>query len=348
MDIKKTVAGALALVLFVAAAYFIWKHFVIGKPDDSILRLSGNIEVTEAHLSFKIAGHLKNRLADEGDAAQGGQLLAQLDDDDQRLAAQTAEANLALAKAALAELEAGNRAQEIAVAEAALIQAKAINKTARAQLEQAASDHARYKALVKNGGVSRQQFETQATLFNTARHQAEEAEAGIKVAAEKLDLLKAGARAETIDQAKARLAAAQTALAQARQQLTYTKLNAPFTGVVLTTAAEDGEFLQPGSTVLTLARLNRPWLRAYIPENKLARVRLGQTATVTADSLPGKSYPGTISFIANESEFTPKSVQTFEERVKLVYRLKIDLDNPQGELKAGMPADAIIELSVGK
>ena len=341
---KKAIAGALALIVVGAAAFWLWKHFFASSPNLSALQLSGNIEVTEAHLSFKIAGHLEKRLADEGDAVRSGQLLAKLTSDDQRLAVQSAEANLALAKAALAELEAGNRAQEIAVAHAALMQAKAADRTAQAQLSQAESDLSRYRALVKQGGVSRQQFETQTTAATTARHQAEEAKAAIKSAAENFDLLKAGARVETIDQARAKLAAAQTALAQAKQQLAYTELTAPFSGVVLTKSAEDGEFLQPGSPVLTLARLDQPWLRAYIPENRLAQVKLGQAATVTADSLAGKSYAGKISFIASDAEFTPKSVQTFEERVKLVYRVKIDLDNPLGELKAGMPADAVIQL----
>lgn len=341
---KKAVVGALALLVLGAAALALWKHFSAPSPDASVLRLSGNIEVTEAHLSFKIAGHLAERLADEGQTARAGQLLARLTSDDQRLAVQSAEANLALAKSELAELEAGNRAQDIAVAAATLSQAKAADQTAQAQLVQTESDFNRYRALVKQGGVSHQQFETQATALTTARHQAEEAKAAIKVAAEKLDLLKVGARSETIDQARARLAAAETTLAQAKQQLTYTELTAPFAGVVLTKSAENGEFLQPGSTVLTLAQLDRPWLRAYIPENRLAEVKLGQAATVTADSLPGKSYAGKISFIASDAEFTPKTVQTFEERVKLVYRIKIDLDNPQGELKAGMPADAVIQL----
>ena len=341
---KKAIAGAFALIILGAAIFSLWKYFAAPSSEASILKLSGNIEVTESHLSFKIAGHLEKRLADEGDDAKAGQLLAKLADDDQRLAVQSAEANLALAKAALAEQEAGNRPQQIAGAKATLAQAKAADQTAQAQLGQAESDLSRYQALVKQGGVSRQQLETQATAVTTARHQAEEAKAAIKVAAENFDLMKAGARVETIDQARATLAAARTALAQAKQQLSYTELTAPFSGVILTKSAEEGEFLQPGSTVLTLACLERPWLRVYIPEDRLAQVKLGQAATVTADSLPGKSYSGKISFIASDAEFTPKSVQTFEERVKLVYRVKIDLDNPAGELKAGMPADATIHL----
>ena len=341
---KKAVAGALALIVLAAAAVALWKYFAAPSSDAAILKLSGNIEVTESYLSFKIAGRLEKRLADEGDAVRSGQLLARLNSEDQRLAVQAAEADLASAAAALAELEAGNRIQEIAVAHAALMQAQAADRTAQAQLEQAESDLNRYRALVKQGGVSRQQFETQSTVAATAHHQAEQAKAAVKSAAENFDLLKAGARVETIDQARAKLAAARTALAQAKQQLAYTELPAPFSGVVLTKSAEDGEFLQPGSTVVTLARLDRPWLRVYIPEDRLAAVELGQAATVTADSMPGKSYAGKISFIASEAEFTPKSVQTFEERVKLVYRVKIDLENPQGELKAGMPADAVIQL----
>ena len=126
--------------------------------------------------------------------------------------------------------------------------------------------------------------------------------------------------------------------------LGYTVLRAPFSGVILVRQTELGEVMQPGTPVVTLADLDHVWLRAYVSETDLGKIRWGQSATVTTDTYPGKKYPGRISFISSSAEFTPKSVETHQERVTLVYRIKIDVENPTHELKPGMPADALIQL----
>lgn len=336
----------LLLPLIVIAAGLVY-YFKFARPavDDGHLRLSGNIEVTEAQLSFKIAGRMQQRLVQEGDAVVAGQPLARLDSQDQQLAVRQAEANLTLAQAVLAELQAGSRPQEIETARAELARAEAAAQTALANERQAAADHQRYQALVAAGGVSQRQFESQRTALTAASNASEEARARVKAAREQLALRQAGTRQESIDGAAAKVAAAAAALDQARQQQSYTELLAPFAGVVLTTPAEAGEYLNPSSPVVSLGELDKPWLRAYLNERDLGRVRLGQTVAVSTDSYPGKTYPGRISFISGQAEFTPKSVQTFEERVKLMYRVKIELDNPEQQLKPGMPADARIELS---
>ena len=154
----------------------------------------------------------------------------------------------------------------------------------------------------------------------------------------------AGPRKETIDQANARVAAATAGLNIARQQVTETELFAPFGGVVLSTSAESGAYLNPGTTVLTVGDTENIWLRAFVTETDLGRIKLGQSARVSIDAYPDRRWTGTISFISSEAEFTPKSVQTFKERPNLVYRIKIQLANPDGVLKPGMPADAVIEV----
>ncbi len=116
-------------------------------------------------------------------------------------------------------------------------------------------------------------------------------------------------------------------------------------GVVLSTSAEAGEYLNPATPVLTLGRIDKPWLRAYIPEPALGRIKLGQEVAVTTDAFPDKTYSGRVSYISSQAEFTPKTVQTFEERVKLMFRIKVLLDNPENELKPGMPADGIIDFN---
>jgi HlyD family secretion protein len=128
----------------------------------------------------------------------------------------------------------------------------------------------------------------------------------------------------------------------AKINLDYTDLNSPVDSYVLTKSAEAGEVVQPGATVFTVADLNDIWLTAYIIETDLGKVKLNQSAEVKTDTWPDKKYDGRISFISQQAEFTPKQIQTPEERVKLVYRIKIEITNTNQELKPGMPADARI------
>jgi HlyD family secretion protein len=137
-------------------------------------------------------------------------------------------------------------------------------------------------------------------------------------------------------------------LAVVDSQLGDTEIVSPIDGVVLVKSAEPGEVLAAGATVETLGDIEHPWLRGYVSESELGRVKLDQQVRVTTDSYPGKEYIGRVSFISSEAEFTPKQIQTSEERVKLVYRIKVDLPNPQRELKLNMPADARILLSETK
>ncbi|MGA2499027.1 MAG: efflux RND transporter periplasmic adaptor subunit, partial [Tepidisphaeraceae bacterium] len=174
------------------------------------------------------------------------------------------------------------------------------------------------------------------------QEQIAQARAALAELEQRRDLVKKGPRQETIDQARAKLGEAEGALAISRTRLSYTTLDSPVWGVVLSKNVESGEYVAAGTPIVTVANLKDVWLRAYINGPDLGRVKVGQKARLYTDSHPGKPYDGRISFIASEAEFTPKSVQTDKERVKLVYRIKIDLDNPDMELKPGMPADADI------
>jgi HlyD family secretion protein len=151
-----------------------------------------------------------------------------------------------------------------------------------------------------------------------------------------------GTRKEEIAVQRANLRLAREALQMSRVKLSYTVLSAPISGVVLVRQAELGEVMSPGTPVVTIADVDHLWLRGYINETDLGRVRWDQPATVHTDTYPGKAYKARVSFISSQAEFTPKSVETHKERVKLVYRIKIDLDNPNHELKPGMPAEAVI------
>ena len=372
-------------------------NYLKNREDAATLKFSGNIEVTEAQMSFRTPGRLAERLVEEGDTVQTGQVLARLDKSDQSIAVAQAEANLAYAEAVLAELLAGSRTEDIDRAGARVVQAresltelqrgsrieeveraraeqasaKAAEQSAIVQLDQAKTDFDRYTSLYKDGSVSKTVLETYQTGLKTAENRVKEAAARTRASSEGLSLLKAGprieqidrmaaalkqaeaeyalikagSRKESIDQARAKVRVALEGVNQARQQLAYTELVAPMDGVVLSTAAEAGEYLNPASPVLTLGQIAKPWLRAYIHEKDLGRIRLNQEVKVHTDSFPDRSYPGRVSYISSQAEFTPKTVQTFEERVKLMYRIKVALANPESELKPGMPADGRIDLS---
>jgi HlyD family secretion protein len=171
------------------------------------------------------------------------------------------------------------------------------------------------------------------------------ARAAVERAQHQYDQAAEGTRREQLDVNRASVVQAEQKLRMSRINLEYTTLTAPKSGVVLVRQAELGEVVAPNTPVVTLGDLDDVWLRAYVSESDLGRIRWGQAAAIHTDTYPGKTYRGRISFISSKAEFTPKSVQTFKERVTLVYRIKIDVENPNHELKPGMPADAEIELA---
>lgn len=292
------------------------------------LVLSGNIEVTDAQLGFKLPGRLAERGVSEGQPVTAGQLVGRLDDAEQVHELALRRAELAAARAGLADLEAGSRPQEIAAVEATL-------RSAEAERDRAKLEFTRQKELLDKNAVSAREFEVAQAQLQVATARANEA-------AERLKLIREGPREQTVLQARARTEQAAAAVALAQTRLDNTRIQSPLTGVVLAHHAEPGEYVSAGTPVVTVAELGRVWVRVYINQPDLGRIRLGQKVAVRTDTFPDKRYEGTISFIASEAEFTPKTVQTAKERVKLVFRAKIDLANPHGELKPGMPADVIL------
>jgi HlyD family secretion protein len=316
-----------AAVLFVAVL-FAGGCARADRESGGAIVVSGNIEVIDAQLAFKIPGRLIERRADEGDHISVDQLIAQLDDAELRQMRDLRAAELAAARSVLDELVAGSRPQEIASAEAAL-------RSAEAELHRAELEAHRQEEL-------RAQDVSALRDLEIARTQRAVAAARVGEATAHLALLREGPRQETIAQARARVAQAQAAVALAETQLSNAQLLAPFSGVVLERHAEPGEFVAAGAPILTAADTSRVWLRAYLDQTDLGRVQLGQAVEVRTDSYPDKTYPGRLTYISDEAEFTPKTVQTTKERVTLVFRIKVDLDNTSGELKPGMAADATI------
>jgi HlyD family secretion protein len=388
---KKRIPIFLFLAAAAAGGYWWWR--TQHASDGDRIFVSGNLELTQVDISFKMAGRMTERKFDEGDAVKQGDLVAVLDPvlyrhqrvrDEASVASaesnyqqlQTAvayqeatlesdiaarQADLNQATANLEQLLNGSRKQDIQQSEAGVNDAKA-------QVDLALADWERAQKLFKNEDISRQQFDQYKTKLDSAQAQLRQAE-------EKYSEVKEGPRVEDIAAGRAKVAAAKAALATAeanrlelkrkeqamaggldeirrsraqveisQTQLADTEVYSPISGVVLVKSAEPGEVLAAGTTVVTIGDLEHPWLRAYINETDLGRVKLGQKVKLTTDSYPNKAYWGKISFISSEAEFTPKQIQTKEERVKLVYRIKIDVDNSSRELKNNMPVDAEILL----
>lgn len=329
MSKKLVVIIVLALVA-AATAFFMLRN---SRTADGTVRVSGNIEITTVEASFKIPGRVMERLVDEGVRVKAGQLVARLDSSDLAKEVALRQADVQAARAALAELEAGSRKEEIGQAEATLARADA-------EATRAEADFKRVKSLFEREVVARRDLDN-------ARAAADAATANVRLARESLTLSRKGPRRERIDQGRAKAKEAEAALAIAQERLSYATLVAPSAGMVMAKHVEPGEQVAAGTPVITIGDLENTWVRAYINETDLGQVKLGQEVKVTTDTYPGKSYQGKISFIASEAEFTPKNVQTQKERVKLVYRIKVTIPNPNMELKPGMPADGEIITGAG-
>lgn len=288
---------------------------------------SGHVEATEVLVSTKVGGVIEALQVDEGTKVSAGQELARLDTTDTRLALRAARAERALAEADLRLRLNGARIEDRREAEAQVARA-------RADLEGAQKDLERMEGLLAAGSGT-----TKAR--DDARTRRELARASLDAASERSRRLQAGSRPEEIDAARARLAAADARIAQLDQQVKDALILSPLDGVVTEKLAERGELASRGSGLLVITDLPHAWLNAYVAEPELGRLRLGQDAEVTTDD--GQRRRGRLAFVASRAEFTPKNVQTRDERVKLVYRIKIALDNPDGLFKPGMPATARLQ-----
>jgi membrane fusion protein YbhG len=268
----------------------------------------------------------------EGDRVTVGETLAVVDRSelDARLA--QARAALTAARALLTEMERGPRSEELA-------QARAADSAAAARLSDAQRDLDRTQRLLQGGAVSQEAFDKAALALDMARSAKAETD-------QQLELVQSGPREERIAAQRALVAQAAAAVRQADATLDNAVVTAPFDGVVTVRHREPGETVAAGTPVLTVVNLADRWVRVYISESRIGAVRLGEPATIASDTYRGKQYAGTVSFIASEAEFTPRNVQTTEERVKLVYAVKVRISgDPANDLKPGMPADVVLGVS---
>jgi HlyD family secretion protein len=327
---KRRVALSLVSILLLAAAGYAWLQRlhtdVIGT-----LTLYGNVDIREVQPAFNASGHVTGILVQEGASVKRGELLATLDDAPYAAALALAKAQMQNQHQILEKSLAGSRPEDVA-------QAKATMEALRATYMNDEANYRRYATLATASSVSIQQRDSAKAAFDATRQQYEAAKQAYILAVK-------GPRSEDIAAARAAYDASVAAVALAQQQFDYTSLYAPADGIVENRILEPGDMASPGTPVFTIALPSPLWVRAYVPENELGRIRLGMPATVRTDSYPERVYHGWIGYLSPASEFTPKAVETPALRTALVYQLRVFVCDAQDELRLGMPASVHIDLN---
>lgn len=326
MRIHATRQTALAGVLLLAAlaAFFWFRH----ADDGSDAILYGNVEIRQVDVGFRVDGRIAAVLVEEGDTVRRGQVLARLDTDLLEAEEARMRAQFEQQQAALQRLERGYRSEEIAGARADAAAAAALAENARINLR-------RVEAMRAGNAISQKEVDNaRGTYRNAAARQA--------AAEEQLALVSAGYREEDIAAQRAAVAATRASLQQAGIHLQDAVLVAPQDGIVLTRAREAGAIVTAGQTVYTLSLVNPVWLRVYVDETRLGRIRPGMRVEVEVDAAPGHRFAGQVGFIAPAAEFTPKNVETVEVRTSLVYRIRVQVKDPDNIMRQGMPVRVLL------
>ena len=307
------------------------------------VRASGHVEATDVQIAAEVGGRLIELKVVEGNRVNTGDLVARLDTKDVELAVVRARAERQQADAQLRLLEAGARPQDIRQAEAQVAAGAADLAAMRAELDAARADLQRFEALLRTSSGSQKQRDDAATRRDVATQQVRAAEERVRAAREGLDRLRAGSRREEIAAARARLAMVDAQIATLEKNLADATVLSPVGGIVTEKLCEAGEIVPPRTPLVVVTNLDAAWAEVFIDEPIVPRIRLGQAATIFTDA-GGEGLAGTISFISSKAEFTPRNVQTADERSKLVYRIKVAVDNREGVLKQGMPVEVEIPL----
>jgi HlyD family secretion protein len=304
------------------------------------VRASGYVEATEVRVAPEVGGRILELRVSEGDRVSRGDAIARLDIADSELALKRAAAERAQADAQLRLLQAGARAEDIRQARAQAESAQADVAAAESELKSASADLERFEALLAANAGSRKQRDDAATRREVAQARVTAARERVRAANEAVARLRSGARTEEIAGARARVAAVDAQIATLQKGVQDATVTAPVNGVVTTKLAREGEIVAPRTPLVIVTDLDNAWANVYVDEPLVPRLTLGQKVPLLTDA--GQRLEGTITFISPKAEFTPRNVQTAEERTKLVYRIKVTADNRGGILKPGMPVEAEI------
>lgn len=312
------------------------------EPTDRI-RVSGHVEATETRVAAEAGGRVLTISVKEGDRVQQGAPVLTLDTRDTALAIERAKAEKAAAEAQLRLVQAGARTEDIRAADAQIESARADVAAAEQELSSANQDLERFDTLLKNNSGSRKQRDDAATRRDVAQERIEALRSRVKAAEETATKLRAGARKEEIEAARARVNATNAQIASLDKALSDATLTSPITGLITEKLVEVGEVIPPRAPAVVIVDLDHAWADVFVPEPTVPQIKIGQAATIATDA--GSTLQGTITYISPKAEFTPRNVQTAEERSKQVYRVRISVDNKDGVLKQGMPVEAEIVLA---
>jgi len=297
-------------------------------PHHGMLDASGTLESVDVNVGAKVPGQIVRLLVDQGSRVRAGDTLAVLDQSTLRMQWDQASAGVDLARAQYQMLQNGARAEDISSSEESLRQTEST-------LKNATDDYQRMKALIASHSVTQKQFDDAESRYAVAQAQ-------YNTAKQNLQKMRRFARPEELAAAKARLEQAQSGADLLHEQLTDACIVAPVAGIVTHKPVETGELMSAGATVATISRLDTLNLMIYVSDTDLGKVKLGGPADVVVDTYPDRSFPAHVVYISPIAEFTPKNIQTKEDRTKLVFGVKLEVDNHEGILKAGMPADAYL------
>ncbi len=327
---RQVVVLGLLLVLIAGGGYYYYHKEIRHRRPPSQLQLYGNVDIRQVAVAFYDSGRIEKILVHEGDQVKAGQLLARLNPARYQAELKRLEAELLLQQHEVAKLEQGSRPEEIKAAGARL-------KGLTVRMDNARLTYRRLRKMYAKKSIARQKVDDAQAVYRDLKEE-------VLAARQELNLTVKGPRAEDIAAARAKLRAKKAAVSLARIQLKDTKVYAPADGVIQDRIMEPGDMAFPNTPVLTLARTNPVWVRAYIPEANLGKIRLGMKAVITTDSFPGRKYKGWVGYISPTAEFTPKNVESPDLRTRLVYQARIFACNPRKELRLGMPATVTVNL----
>ncbi|MEW5794450.1 MAG: efflux RND transporter periplasmic adaptor subunit [Bacillota bacterium] len=334
---KRVVVAVLTVSLIGLFGWFGWSHG--DRQSQGVLRATGTVEAAEVRVLAEVGGVLEAVLVVEGAPVEKGQELAHLESEQYRISLQAAEAGVKAATAALAEAEAGVRSQEI---EAARQDAERLARQAGAlesELTLATDVQERFYLLHEQGGVSDQELAEKETRRAVLENQFASALAAAEAARSRVRLLEAGTRSESLDRLAAQVGQVQGGVDAARLSLSKTVVTAPVAGTVQSLNYTEGELIRPGAEVATLRVLDSLWIYTYVPQQRLGEVGLGGMVEVRPDSGAEEGYTGRVTYISPQAEFTPRNLHTSEERAKLVFKVKVELESGFDRLKPGMSAE---------
>ncbi|HEB97511.1 MAG TPA: HlyD family efflux transporter periplasmic adaptor subunit [Sedimenticola thiotaurini] len=355
MNRKNTLLVLVAILGMAAGALFLWQQWRLdsGLPE-GLIQANGRLEGDRYTVASRFAGRVSELLAREGDTVEQGQVLVKLQDDQARARLDQARARAAAAAARLGaarqDLDILERQVplKIGTAEADVAHAEAAVAAAKARAHQARKDASRYEKLAGSGSVDRYRADQANLAWAVSRAELATAMAALTQARKRLAEARLGkesilTKRKQLQAAQAEADQARAAEAEARSALDDLVIRAPVAGTVTTRMVDTGEVVAAGAPLLTIVDLDRLYLKVFVPERQIGRLRLGLPARVFSDAFPGQPFPARVRYIASRAQFTPKEVQTPDERVKLVYAVKLYLDeNPGHRLTPGLPADAVI------